>query len=193
MATAPFGFLRVAAACPRVVVADPEANATEIVRLAAEAARAGAQVVVFPELCLTGYTAGDLFFSLSTLVRGAENGLLRVLRETADLPTVLALGLPVALDGRLFNVAALCQSGRLLGLVPKSFVPSYQEYYEERWFSAARDAVSDEATVAGQRAAFGPDLLFALLGEPGVVLAAEVCEDLWAPIPPSSRHAASAS
>jgi NAD+ synthase (glutamine-hydrolysing) len=189
MPSAPHGFLRVAAACPRVVVADPEANATEIVRLAAEASRAGAQVVVFPELSLTGYTAGDLFFSLSTLVRGAETALGRVLRETADSATVVVLGLPLALDGRLFNVAALCQAGRLLGLVPKSFLPNYKEYYEERWFASARDAVSDEAAVAGQRAPFGPDLLFPLADEPGVVLAAEVCEDLWAPIPPSSRHA----
>jgi NAD+ synthase (glutamine-hydrolysing) len=189
MTTAPFGFLRVAAACPRVVVADPAANATEIVRLAADASRAGAQVVVFPELSLTGYTAGDLFFSLGTLIRGAERALSRVLRETADSATVLALGLPVAVDGRLFNVAAIAQSGRLLGLVPKSFLPNYQEYYEERWFASSRDAVSDEATVAGQRAPFGPDLLFALADDPGVVLAVEVCEDLWAPIPPSSRHA----
>jgi NAD+ synthase (glutamine-hydrolysing) len=189
MPSAPHGFLRVSAACPRVVVADPEANATEIVRLAAEASRSGAQVVVFPELSLTGYTAGDLFFSLSTLVRGAETALGRVLRETADSATLVVLGLPLALDGRLFNVAAVCQAGRLLGLVPKSFLPNYKEYYEERWFAAARDAVSDEAMVAGQRVPFGPDLLFPLTDEPGVVFAVEVCEDLWAPIPPSSRHA----
>ncbi len=189
MSSAPHGFLRVAAACPRVVVADPEANATEIVRLSALASGAGAQVVVFPELAITGYTAGDLFFSLSTLIQGASKALLRLLHETAALPTVIAVGLPLALDGRLFNVAALCQEGRLLGLVPKSFLPNYKEYYEERWFSSARDAVSDEATVAGQRAPFGADLLFALEDAPDVVLAAEVCEDLWAPIPPSSHHA----
>jgi NAD+ synthase (glutamine-hydrolysing) len=189
MSSAPHGFLRVAAACPRVVVADPEANATEMVRLSALASGAGAQVVVFPELSITGYTAGDLFFSLSTLIQGAEKALLRLLRETAPLPTVIAVGLPLALDGRLFNVAALCQEGRLLGLVPKSFVPNYKEYYEERWFSSARDAVSDEATVAEQRVPFGTDLLFALEDAPLVVLAAEVCEDLWAPIPPSSHHA----
>jgi NAD+ synthase (glutamine-hydrolysing) len=189
MATTRFGFLRVAAACPRVVVGDPVANAVEIVRLAAEASRAGAQVVVFPELSLTGYTAGDLFFSLGTLVAGADGALARVLRETGDSATVLVLGMPLALDGRLFNVAALCQSGRLLGLVPKSFLPNYGEYYEERWFSSAREALSDVATAAGQTAPFGTDLLFALSAEPGVVLAAEVCEDLWAPLPPSSRHA----
>jgi NAD+ synthase (glutamine-hydrolysing) len=189
MTTAPFGFLRVAAACPRVVVGDPEANASEIVRLARAAAGAGAQVVVFPELCLTGYTAGDLFFSLSTLVRGAEAALGRVLRETAKEAAVLALGLPVALDGRLYNVAAVVQAGRLLGLVPKSFLPNYKEYYEERWFSSAREATLDEATVASQRAPFGTDLLFTLPAEPGVALGVEVCEDLWAPIPPSSRHA----
>jgi len=191
MSSAPHGFLRVAAACPRVVVADPEANATEIVRLAGEASRAGAQVVLFPELSLTGYTAADLFFSLSTLVRGAETALGRVLRETKDSATVLALGLPLALDGRLFNVAAVCQGGRLLGLVPKTFLPNYKEYYEERWFASARDAVSDQATLAGQAAPFGAALLFGLAEEPGVVLAVEICEDLWAPIPPSSGHAVS--
>ncbi len=191
MPSAPHGFLRVAAACPRVVVADPEANATEIVRLAGEASRAGAQVVVFPELSLTGYTAADLFFSLGTLVQGAERALLRLLRETAPQASVIAVGLPVALDGRLFNVAALCQGGRLLGLVPKTFLPNYGEYYEERWFSSSRDAVSDEATVAGQRVPFGSDLLFAVADEPGVVLAAEVCEDLWAPIPPSRPRTSS--
>jgi NAD+ synthase (glutamine-hydrolysing) len=189
MSSAPHGFLRVAAACPRASVADPEANATEIVRLAGEAARAGAQVVVFPELSLTGYTAGDLFFSLATLVRGAEAALGRVLRETAHAATVIAVGLPVALDGRLFNVAAVCQAGRLLGLVPKSFLPNYKEYYEERWFSSSRDAVSDQAIVAGQTVPFGTDLLFHLAGEPGVVIGVEICEDLWAPIPPSSHHA----
>ena len=139
-----------------MVVADPEANATEMVRLSALASGAGAQVVVFPELSITGYTAGDLFFSLSTLIQGAEKALLRLLRETAPLPTVIAVGLPVARDGRLFNVAALCQEGRLLGLVPKTFVPNYKEYYEERWFSSARDAVSDEAMVAGQRVPSAP-------------------------------------
>ena len=146
-------------------------------------------MVVFPELGLTGYTCGDLFFSLTTLVAGAERALERVLRETARRPTVLVLGLPVLQGGRLFNAAAVVQSGRILGVVPKTFLPGYKEYYEERWFSSAREAREGEVRLAGQAAPFGTDLLFQLPEDPGVTLAVEICEDLWAPIPPSSRHA----
>lgn len=189
MPTAPFGFFRVGAACPPVSVADPEHNVTEILRFARQAHERGAQAVVFPELCLTGYTAGDLFFSLSVLVAGAEASLARLLKETRPLSTILIVGLPVEADGRLFNCAVVCQSGRLLGVVPKSFLPGYQEYYEERWFSAARDRLGDTVRLAGRVAPFGTDLLFAVEDEPGVCLAVEICEDLWAAIPPSSRHA----
>ena len=189
MSTAPFGFLRVAAACPPVRVADPERNADATLGFAARAADGGAQVVVFPELGLTGYTCGDLFFSLTTLVAGAERALERILRETARRPTVLVLGLPVLQGGRLFNAAAVVQSGRVLGVVPKTFLPGYKEYYEERWFSSAREVREGEVRLAGQAAPFGTDLLFGLPEDPGVTLAAEICEDLWAPIPPSSRHA----
>jgi NAD+ synthase (glutamine-hydrolysing) len=187
--TAPFGFLRVAAACPPVKVADPERNADATLGFVARAADGGAQVVVFPELGLTGYTCGDLFFSLTTLVGGAERALERVLRETARRPIVLVLGLPVLQGGRLFNAAAVVQSGRILGVVPKTFLPGYKEYYEERWFSSAREAREGEVRLAGQAAPFGTDILFQLPEDPGVTLAVEICEDLWAPIPPSSRHA----
>ncbi len=189
MATAPFGFLRVAAACPPVRVADPDKNADATLGFAARAVDGGAQVVVFPELGLTGYTCGDLFFSLTTLVAGAERALERVLREMARRPTVLVLGLPVLQGGRLFNAAAVVQSGRILGVVPKTFLPGYKEYYEERWFSSAREAREGEVRLAGQAAPFGTDILFQLPEDPGVTLAVEICEDLWAPIPPSSRHA----
>jgi len=146
-------------------------------------------VLVFPELALTGYTAGDLFFSLRTLVAGAERALGRLLAKTADWPMVIAVGLPVAVDSQLFNGAAVLQAGRLLGIVPKSFLPGYKEYYEERWFSSAREAVRSDVRVASQEVPFGTDLLFALESEPGVILAVEICEDLWVPIPPSSDHA----
>jgi NAD+ synthase (glutamine-hydrolysing) len=189
VATAPFGFLRVAAACPPVKVADPEANAAATLDFAARAAERGAQVVVLPELGLTGYTCGDLFFSLTTLVGGAERALERVLRETAERATVLVAGLPVLSGGRLFNAAAVVQSGRVLGVVPKTYLPGYQEYYEERWFSSAREAREGEVRLAGQVAPFGTDLLFRLPEEPAVCLAVEICEDLWAPVPPSSLHA----
>jgi len=179
----------VAAACPPVRVADPERNADATLDFAARAVGGGAQAVVFPELGLTGYTCGDLFFSLTTLVAGAERALERVLRETARRPTVLVLGLPVLQGGRLFNAAAVVQSGRVLGVVPKTFLAGYKEYYEERWFSSAREAREGEVRLAGQAAPFGTDLLFQLPEDPGVTLAVEICEDLWAPIPPSSRHA----
>jgi NAD+ synthase (glutamine-hydrolysing) len=187
--TAPFGFLRVAAAGPRLKVADPDYNVGEILALAAEARRGGAQVVVFPELALTGYTAGDLFFSVSTLVAGAQRALGRLLRETAESPMVILVGLPVAIDSQLFNAVVVAQSGRILGVVPKSYLPGYKEYYEERWFSSARDALRTEVRLAEQTAPFGADLLFPVESEPGVILAVEICEDLWVPIPPSSRHA----
>ncbi len=102
---------------------------------------------------------------------------------------VVVVGLPVLQGGRLFNAAAVLQSGRVLGVVPKTFLPGYKEYYEERWFSSSREARGAEVRLAGQAAPFGTDLLFQLPEDPGVTLAVEICEDLWAPIPPSSRHA----
>src|SRR5258706_993364 len=125
MPTPPFGFFRVGAACPPVSVADPEQNVIEILRFVRRAHEGGAQAVVFPELGLTGYTAGDLFFSLSVLVAGAEAALARLLRETSPLSTILIVGLPVEADGRLYNCAAVFQSGRLLRVVAQSFLPRY--------------------------------------------------------------------
>ena len=189
MSTAPFGFLRVAAVSPRLKVADPAFNLEEILACTKEALSRGAQVLLFPELGLTGYTSGDLFFSYSTLVGGAERALERLLRETAASRTVIVVGLPVAVDSQLFNAAAVLQSGRLLGVVPKSFLPGYKEYYEERWFSSSREALRSEVRLAGHVVPFGTDILFSLDSEPGIVLAVEICEDLWVPVPPSSQHA----
>jgi NAD+ synthase (glutamine-hydrolysing) len=189
MTTAPYGFLRVAAACPPVCVADPERNADTTLAFVEQAAARGAQVLVLPELGLTGYTCGDLFFSLQTLVGGAERALERVLRETARRALVAVIGLPVQAGGRLYNAAAVLQRGRVLGVVPKTFLPGYKEYYEERWFSSSRECRESQVRLAGSAVPFGTDLLFQLPEEPGVALAVEICEDLWAPIPPSCRHA----
>jgi NAD+ synthase (glutamine-hydrolysing) len=189
MTTAPLGFLRVGAACPPVRVADPEGNAEATLAFVSRAREEGVQALVLPELGLSGYTCGDLFFSLSTLVAGAERALERVLRETARLPMVVVVGLPVLQGGRLFNAAAVLQSGRVKGVVPKTFLPGYKEYYEERWFSTSRETGGGEIFLAGAVAPFGTDLLFQVPEEPAVALAVEICEDLWAPIPPSSRHA----
>jgi NAD+ synthase (glutamine-hydrolysing) len=189
MSTAPHGFLRVAAACPPVVVADPEANADQVLAFLAEARKQNVQAIVFPELGLTGYTAGDLFFSLETLVGGAERALARILHRTRQSPTLTVVGLPVSTQGRLFNCAAVIQSGHLLGVVPKSYLPSYREYYEKRWFSSSREAVGEELRLCGQDVPFGTDVLFEVPNEPAVTFAVEICEDLWAPLPPSSAHA----
>ncbi|HEV7499593.1 MAG TPA: NAD(+) synthase, partial [Vicinamibacteria bacterium] len=189
MSTAPYGFLRVGAACPRVWVADPARNVADILRLVEEAAGQGTQFLVFPELSVTGYTAGDLFFSLTTLVGGAERALAALLEATARHRMVIAVGLPVVQDAKLFNVAAVLQAGRLVGLVPKTYLPGYKEYYEERWFASSREALRAEITVAGQTVPFGTDLLFAVEDEPSVTIGIEICEDLWAVVPPSSFHA----
>jgi len=189
VSSAPYGFLRVAAAAPRLRVADPLANARFVIGVFEDARSRGVQVLVFPELGLPGYTSGDLFFNLRTLVGGSERALQQVLDATRQSPMLLALGLPVHADGQLFNAAALVQGGRVRGVVPKSFIPGYKEFYEERWFSSARDALSNELSLCGQRAPFGVDLLFEVAGEPGLVVAAEICEDLWVPVPPSSYHA----
>jgi NAD+ synthase (glutamine-hydrolysing) len=187
--TTQHGFIRVAAASPRVSIADPERNLTGILDAHREASAAGAQILVLPELAITGYTAGDLFFAASTLVAGAEEALRRLLAETASSRMLLVVGLPVASDGRLFNCAAVLQGDRLLGLVPKTFLPNYREFYERRWFASARDLVRDEIDIAGQSVPFGTDLLFAISYEPRVVVGVEICEDLWAPSPPSSAQA----
>jgi NAD+ synthase (glutamine-hydrolysing) len=188
VSTAPYGFLRVAAACPPVAVGEPDRNLEHILAALGEARKQGVQAAVFPELALTGYTAGDLFFSLTTVVAGAERALAQLLHKTRSSDMVVVLGLPALDGGRLYNVAAVCQSGRLLGVVPKSYLPSYREYYEKRWFSSARESISSEIQLAGQEAPFGTELLFVLAGEPSVCLAVEICEDLWAAIPPSSHH-----
>lgn len=188
--TAPFGFVRVAAACPIVTVADPARNVTAILDFVGRASEQGVQVLVFPELSLTGYTCADLFFS-RTLQREAVGSLERLLTETRDMPMLLAVGLPLESNGRLFNVAAVCQAGQLLGVVPKTFLPGYDEYYEERWFSTAREALVSELQVGDRRIPFGNDLIFELPEEPDVSVAVEICEDLWAPLPPSTLHAVS--
>lgn len=189
MPTAPFGFLRVAAACPPVAVGDPDRCVERILPFVRRAAEQGVQVLALPELALGGYTCGDLFFSLTTLVGGAERALQRLLAETADLPLVLAVGLPVAHESRLFNAGAVLQGGRLLGVVPKTYLPGYKEYYEERWFSSSREVVAGQVRLAGATVPFGADLIFSLEHEPGVCLGVEICEDLWAPFPPSCHHA----
>jgi NAD+ synthase (glutamine-hydrolysing) len=187
--SAPFGFLRVAAACPEVAVADPAANVAHLLRAIREAESREAQVLVLPELALTGYTCADLFFSRATLVAGAAAALGTLLARSRRSALVFAVGLPLVVEGRLFNVAAVCQGGAVLGFVPKSYLPGYKEFYEERWFRPAREATAERVDFGGASVPFGDDLVFERPGEDGLALAVEICEDLWAPVPPSSRLA----
>ena len=129
------GFFRVAAGCPRTRIADPARNASEILDLIAEARGKGVQLLVTPELSLSGYTAADLLFQEATLLRAVEESLAKICAKTAKLDMVIAVGLPLARDSRLFNAAAILQQGRVQGIVVKSFIPNYKEFYEGRWFS----------------------------------------------------------
>jgi NAD+ synthase (glutamine-hydrolysing) len=184
-----FGFLRVASATPALQVADCNFNVRAITDLLRQAQQERVAVVVFPELCVTGYTCADLF-QQAALLRGAVSGLAVLARASGtEFAGVAVVGLPLAVDDQVFNCAAVLHRGRILGIVPKSFLPNYKEFYERRWFSPASAARSRAVSVADQEVPFGADLLFRVTDVPGLVIGVEVCEDLWVPIPPSSAQA----
>lgn len=178
------GFVRVAVAVPTVRVVDVSHNLAQTLELAQRAAAAGAVLAVFPELTLTGYTADDLFHqdALDHAVREALSGLVSA---SADISCVLAVGAPVRTQGRLFNCAIVIERGRVLGVIPKSYLPNYREFYEKRQFAPAREALADHIVVAGQRVPFGADLLFTADNCTDFTLHVEICEDGWVPLPPS--------
>lgn len=177
------GFLKTAAATPTIRVADPAYNAQEIAGLLKQAARQGVKFLVFPELCLTGYTCGDLFLQ-PLLLSGAEQGLAAILEESKSLPLLAAVGLPVAVEGKLYNCAAVFSQGKLLGLVPKLHIPNYSEFYEQRHFTSGA-GTAGEVTLCGQTVPFGEKLLFRCEDFPLFTAGFEICEDLWVAQPPS--------
>jgi len=179
------GFARMAVATPLVRVGDPHYNLDATAALMHEAAREKAILAVFPELGLSAYTCDDLFHQ-QALIEGAEEALKEILRRTRNMPLAALVGLPVAVDGLLYNCAALVCRGRLVGVVPKTYLPNYREFYEGRQFTPGDTARRGEIRLAGQQAPFGTDLLFRLLELPKLVLHVEICEDLWVPAPPSS-------
>lgn len=180
-----YGFVKVAAAVPQVAVADCARNAERIVALAQQAARRGIELVAFPELAVTGYTCADLFLQ-PALLDAADEALGEIMRQTRKLPLALIVGLPLRHEDRLYNCAAVVAQGRLLGVVPKSYIPNYAEFYEARWFASGAGIEEERITAAGQEADFGTELTFAVNGaEFGI----EICEDLWVASPPSSRLA----
>ena len=185
------GFVKVAAATPKIRVADCRYNAEQIFTLMRQADQQGVKVLALPELCLTGYTCGDLFLQ-PTLIKGAEDGLATILEATKNLDMVTAVGLPVwnKWDNKLYNCAAVIQSGKILGLVPKRYLPNYGEFYEQRWFASGA-GVQAGLTLCGQEVSLSDGDLFACGNLPNLVIGVEICEDLWAPEPPSIRLARS--
>lgn len=179
------GFISVAAGTPKIRVADCRYNAEQIFTLMREADKQGVKVLALPELCLTGYTCGDLFLQ-DTLLRGAEEGLQTILEATRNLEIVTALGLPVwdKWDNKLYNCAAIIQKGEILGLIPKVYLPNYGEFYEQRWF-ASGSGVEHGIELCGQHVSLCTNQTFACDTMPNLVIGVEICEDLWAPAPPS--------
>lgn len=180
-----YGYIRVAAAVPQVNVADVEYNVAQIVDCARHAAEAGAQLVVFPELCVTSYTCADLFAN-EVLLDSAEQAIVAIGEATARVDIVVIVGTPVRADGHLFNCAVVMHKGKILGFVPKTYLPNYKEFYEKRWFTSYNLVRNQhEITFNGSSYPFGADIIF----DAGrVKLAVEICEDLWVPIPPSSIY-----
>ena len=185
------GLIKVAAGTPKIRVADCRYNAEQVFTLMREADKQGVKVLCLPELCLTGYTCGDLFLH-DTLLKGAEDALQTVLEATRNLEVITAVGLPVRgeYDNKLYNCAAVIQKGEILGLVPKVHIPNYGEFYEGRWFASGAE-VDTMVSLCGQQVSMSANETFACQEVPNLILGVEICEDLWAPEPPSAGLARS--
>jgi NAD+ synthase (glutamine-hydrolysing) len=182
------GFVRVAVCVPAVRVADPAFNLEHTLELARRASDAGAAVALFPELGISAYSCEDLF-QQDALLEAVDDALRELVMESTGMSPVLVVGAPMRFHGRIFNCGVVIYRGQILGVAPKTYLPNYREFYERRWFSAARDADFDHVTVAGETVPFGNDLVFEAQNVENFVLNVEVCEDVWTPIPPSSYAA----
>lgn len=183
-----YGFVCVAASVPEMRIADCIFNADKVIEAVNYAEECGIQFIVFPELSITGYTCGDLFMQ-KELQDEAGRQLYRILEETADTAITIIAGMPLNSDNQLFNCGVVIQGGKILGAVPKTYIPGYNEFYEERWFAGGMRVKTDSIFVCGQKVPFGTDLLFEAGNAREVCFGIEICEDLWVPIPPSSCQA----
>ena len=181
------GFARVAACTLPITMVQPRANAEAVLAQARKVADAGACLAVFPELTLTGYSIEDLLLQ-DTVLDATQNALAWLVPQTADLGCMVVVGAPLVSLNRIYNCAVVIHRGQILGVVPKSYLPTYREFYERRQI-APGDDVTGEIRVAGEDVPFGSDLLFAADDVPGFVLNVEVCEDMWVPVPPSAEAA----
>jgi NAD+ synthase (glutamine-hydrolysing) len=182
------GFVRVATAVPKVRLADPATNAQSVLALAREADAAGVAVLVFPELGLTGYTVDDLL-QQDALLDAVEAAIATLAEASQDLAPLLVVGAPLRDGGRLYNTAVAIQGGRVRGVIPKSFLPNYREFYERRWFTPGAGVVGRTLNLAGQAVPFGTDVLLRASGPTPFTIGVEICEDVWTPTPPSTAQA----
>ena len=182
-----YGFVKVAAAVPAIKVADVDYNVQQIESLLAQAEGKGVEMIVTPELCLTGYTCQDLFRE-QLLLDKVEEGIVQLLDFTRKLDTILIVGAPVCINALLYNCAVIIQRGTVLGVVPKTYLPNYGEFYEKRWFASAQDLNPTDIYLAGSPVHVSDEPILFTTGD-GVQFGVEICEDVWAPIPPSNNLA----
>ncbi|MBI4899198.1 MAG: NAD(+) synthase, partial [Actinobacteria bacterium] len=182
------GFARIAACTLPVHLADPAANAAEVIAQAKACHDDHVAVAVFPELCLTGYSVDDLFLQ-DTLLAGVQDAIADIVAASTDLMSVLVVGAPIAWRSRVYNCAVVIHRGEVLGVAPKAYLPNYREFYERRWFAPGDDMADEWMDIGGETVPFGPDLVFTAYDVPGLSMHVEVCEDMWVPVPPSARAA----
>ena len=180
------GFVRVGAVVPKLKVGDTEFNCNEIIKQIEMANNNNIQIAVFPELCVTGYTCQDLF-EQDILLEYAENALNKIMDYTNNLDIICIIGMPIKAENQLFNTAVVIQKGRILGIVPKTFIPNYSEFYEKRWFASSKNTNKKEIEILGQKVPFGIDLLFKDKTNNEICFGIEICEDVWAVEPPSNK------
>ena len=180
-----YGFVKVAAAMPHVKVADCKFNVEKIENLIAVAEGKGVQIIVFPEMSITGYTCGDLF-GQQLLLEEAEMGLMQILNNTRQLDIISIVGMPVVINSTVINAAVVIQKGKVLGVAAKTYLPNYKEFYEQRWFTSALQLTTNNVRLCGQIVPIGANLLFETSD---TTFGIEICEDLWSTIPPSSSLA----
>lgn len=182
-----YGYIRVGALVPHLHLGNPLENAKVIINQVKQAEQQEVAILLTPELSLTGYTCGDMFLQ-DQLLHDTTSALEQVIKETKDLNIILLLGLPISINNQLLNCAAVIQKGKILGLIPKTYIPNYQEFYEARWFSSSKDLIDHEITLLNQQVPITTNLLFQDKTLEEAIFGVEICEDLWTVTPPSNQH-----
>lgn len=182
-----FGYVRVGCVVPNLEVSNINFNVSEIIKQIKLAKDKGVEIVSFPELAITSYTCGDLFFQ-DILLEDSLKGLKKIVDETSNLNIVSIVGLPLKLDNQLFNVAAVINKGNILGIVPKTYIPNYSEFYEKRWFNSSINLLSDEIELFGKSVPIDTNLIFQEEKDSNISFGIEICEDLWSVLSPSNNH-----